>query len=76
MRTCKECNEEYYFTGGTVFCKPMCKIIWSKIRDMKRRDERNNHPNIGLPFGLSFSASGVSSDFLTTSAITSNAALI
>lgn len=39
-RECKECQEEYYFMGGTLFCKPMCKIIWCKVRDMKRRAER------------------------------------
>tara|TARA_B100000683_G_scaffold217405_1_gene213378 strand:- start:17465 stop:17617 length:153 start_codon:yes stop_codon:yes gene_type:complete len=44
IRICKECGNEYYFTGGVNFCKPVCKGIWNKVRDIetkKRRKERN-----------------------------------
>ena len=44
IRICKECGNEYYFTGGMNFCKPVCKSIWNKVRDIetkKRRMERN-----------------------------------
>jgi hypothetical protein len=40
IRKCKECQQGYEFTGGSLFCKKICKEIWGKVRDMKSRAKR------------------------------------